>query len=393
MKISGFARYSAGFLTIRVEGLYLEKFLNMSVTSGINFWDIKRLGMTVMELKLSAGSYKRLKKILNRTGCKVTIKEKNGLPFSIMKIKKRMMLGIGFVIFIFLVFMLSSFIWSVNITGVRTVNAEEIEKNHSDLGIKPGTFKPGIDVSRIENEMLIRMDSISWIKVKLVGTRAEIEVAERVTPPEIVSDDKPCNIVAKRDGIIDKIIAAKGDVLVTPGDPVKKGQKLVSGVIERPNADTRYVHSSAQVTARTWYEKTVGIPLEKVEKVRTGNKKTAVFIQIGSREYPIRNPGIPYKDYDKTGRSIKLVNTEKFQLPLKITFYEYYETAGSTAILTEEQAKAKAVDEVEKVIIDNIPPDAKIINKKVNVSIKNKIAVASALVETIEDIGIQEEIE
>jgi similar to stage IV sporulation protein len=180
-------------------------------------------------------------------------------------------------------------------------------------------------------------------------------------------------------------------VLVAPGDPVKKGQKLVSGVIERPNAETRYVHSSAQVTARTWYEKTVGIPLEKVEKVRTGNKKTAIFIQIGSREYPIRNPGIPYKDYDKIDRSIKLINTEKFQLPLKIIFYEYFETAGSIAKLTEEQAKAKAVDEVEKVIIDNISPDAKIINK--NVSIKNKIAVASALIETIEDIGIHEEIE
>lgn len=392
MSLTRIVRYTKGFLTIRVEGFNLEKFLNMSIAHGITFWDVKKLGMTVLEFKTSISGYRSLKKVIKKTGCKATIIDKDGLPFIFLKIKRRKMLGIGFGISILLLFMLSSFIWSVKITGINTISTEEVKNNLSELGVKPGAFKLDLSVSDIENNMLIRMGKISWIKVKLKGTRAEIEIKERTVPPKIVPETKPCSIVAKRDGIITKIVSAKGDVTVNQGDPVRKGQILVTGIIERPNIATRYVHSSAKVEARTWYEGKVVVPLEIIRKVRNGNKMIKINLAIGSKVFNIKNPSIYYKSYDKIEKSAKLIDTEKFQLPLEIIIEEYFETADRTVALTPEQAKMDAYDTVEKNVINSIPSDAKIINKKINVEVKDNLVIGTALFETIEDIGMQEEI-
>jgi similar to stage IV sporulation protein len=287
---------------------------------------------------------------------------------------------------------LSSFIWSIQITGVSTANMREIERNLSELGVKPGALKLNIAVSEIENNMLIRMGSLSWIKVRIEGTRAGIEVKERLAPPKMVPEKEPCSIIAGKDGIIAKIVSAKGDVLVEQGEPVRKGQVLVTGIIQRENTETRYVHSRAEIKARTWYEGVKAVPFEKVEKVRSGKKKSIVYIFAGNKKLKIKNSIISYKNYDKIEKSTRFIDTDRFQLPFGILIEEYYEVVDRTMVLSPDEAKSLAADMVEKSIIDSMPPDAKIINRQINISIKGETAIASALFETIEDIGVQEEI-
>lgn len=392
MSIFKIMNYAKGYLTVRIEGLNLEKFLNMSVAHGITFRDIRRISMTELELKVSIRGYLRLKRFVKKTGSKVSITGKDGLPFFFLRLKKRKTMAIGFMVFILLVLVLSSFIWSVEIVGANTVSTEQIRQNLYELGVKPGMLKLKLSVSEIENNMLIRMSKLSWIKIKLVGTRAEVEVKERTIPDKAISDQTPCNIVAKRDGIITKIVSAKGDVLVSQGEPVKKGQLLVTGVIERPNIETRYVHSIAEIRGRAWYEGQIAVPLESVSKVRSGSKVERINLVVGSNVFPIKKANIPYKNYDKIIKSANIIDTDKFQLPIKIVIEEYHETTDKITKKTPEEAKAEARDEVEKSIMDKLPPDAKIINKNFNISIKDNVAIAIALIETIEDLGMEEEI-
>lgn len=386
------AKYIRGYLTIRVKGLNLEKFLNASISHGVNFWDVKKVSMTEIQLKTSIKGYRLLKRTLKSTGCQLSIIDKNGFPFFMSKIKKRKMLGIGFIVFLFMIIILSSFIWSVRITGVKTINTKEIEQNLAELGVKPGALKIDLAVADIENNMLIKMGRLSWIKVRFVGTRAEVEIKERVAPPEMVADDKPCNIVAKRDGIITKIVSSSGDVVVSQGDPVKKGDILVTGIIERENMEKRYVHSSAEVIARTWYKNSVTVPLQQAKKFRTGNKIANISLLIGSKKIQIKNNTIPYKSYDKIEKSTKIIDTDFFQLPFEIVIDEYYETTGKYVKLTDEEAKALAAESAEKAIIDSILPDARVINKVVKTEIKDGLVTADVLIETIEDIGMSEEL-
>ncbi|KPU44113.1 putative stage IV sporulation protein YqfD [Oxobacter pfennigii] len=390
--MSRILKYLRGYLTIKVEGLNLEKFLNMSVSSSISFWDVKKIGITEIEFKTTVRGYKRMKNIIKATGSKAYITGKDGVPFLSLKLKRRKMMAIGFVVFILMVFMLSSFIWSVEIIGAKTVSTKEITDCLKELGLKAGAFKLNLAVTDIENDMLIKMDGISWIKVNIKGTRAEVEIKERIAPPDIIPDSKPCNIIARRDGIIMKIIAEKGDILVPQGEPVKKGQVLITGMIDRPNIERRYVHAAGEVSARTWYEGKEVIPLETVEKERSGKKISNLFLILGQNKLQIKNSHITFNTYDKIVKSTKLIETEKFQLPLEIVIEEYHETVDKQKTKSVDEAKKLAYDLVEKSIINSLPPDAKIINKNINVTVKENVVIASALIETIEDIGLQEEI-
>lgn len=392
MVVPGILRYLRGSLKVKVEGLNIEKFFNMSVAHEISFWDVKRISMTEAQFRISIKDYRLLKKVLKKTGCQISIIDKYGFPFFILKLNRRKMLSMGFIVFLLILIGMSSFVWSVKIIGAEVLDTKEIERNLSELGVKPGAFKLNLSVSDIENDMMIRMGGLSWIKVKLVGTRAEVTVKERVEPPRVVPDDKPCDIIAKRDGIIVKIVSAKGDVVAAEGDPVRKGQVLVTGTIVRPNLENRYVHASAVVQARTWYEQSAAVPFQSLEKVRTGKKCSKIYIKLGSKKIQIKNCNIPYKSYDKIEKSTKLIDTDSFQLPMDIVIEEYYETTSKVRAITPEEAKKEASDRVEKSIMDSIPPDARILSKKISVSEKDNVAFATGLIETIEDIGEQEEI-
>ena len=167
------------------------------------------------------------------------------------------------------------------------------------LGVKPGIFKPHIDNMLIENQLLVRIPELSWASLEIRGSRAILRVRESVLPPALVDRNTPCNIVAAKDGIIHKMIVLDGQAAVGPGQTVKKGQLLVSGIIEHPDTiGVRYVHSTGQIIARTWYQQTVELSLKEPYRQRTGRKAEIKYIGWDRFKIPYRKEEIPYTDYD-----------------------------------------------------------------------------------------------
>ena len=96
--------YFKGYVIIRVEGLTLERLLNLAATYNIYLWDIKRHSNIVLEMKSSIRGFKELREIVKKVGCRVEIKEKIGFPFVIMKLRERKMLVAGFLLFLMTIF-------------------------------------------------------------------------------------------------------------------------------------------------------------------------------------------------------------------------------------------------------------------------------------------------
>src|SRR5699024_12143802 len=128
--------YFKGYVIIKVEGLTLEKFLNLAANSNIYIWDIKRMDYTLLEMKVSIKGFRELKKIANKGACRVYIKEKIGFPFFMNKLKKRKMLGFGFIIFLGLIFFLTSFIWEIEVSGNENTFYENILKLLKNINLK-----------------------------------------------------------------------------------------------------------------------------------------------------------------------------------------------------------------------------------------------------------------
>ena len=128
--------YFQGYVIIRIEGLTLEKFLNLAVTKDIYLWDINRIGYTTIEAKVRTNGFKLLKEIVKNVGCRVNIVEKKGFPFLLNRLKSRKMFAIGFVIFIGLIFFLTSLIWNIEVLGNDKVSSESILSLMDEIDVK-----------------------------------------------------------------------------------------------------------------------------------------------------------------------------------------------------------------------------------------------------------------
>lgn len=376
--------FLVGYVIICVEGLSLEKFINLTVSRGIYLWGIKRQNYTTLTARISIRGFKQLRGISHKIRCRIRIVDKRGLPFILYRYRRRKMLAVGMLVCLCIIYGLSSFVWTVDVEGTEEVDPRMVLAELESLGVKPGIFKPHIDNMLIENQLLVRIPELSWASLEIRGSRAILRVRESVLPPALVDRNTPCNIVAAKDGIIHKMIVLDGQAAVGPGQTVKKGQLLVSGIIEHPDTiGVRYVHSMGQIIARTWYQQTVELSLKEPYRQRTGRKAEIKYIGWDRFKIPYRKEEIPYTDYDLEVHKDGFFLTEIYHEAEEI---QWNRNIGKMKAKLEEMA----VEAVRK----SMPKRAKIIDKKVKYDIiDSEKAIAVINIEALEDIAVQQSIE
>ncbi len=379
--------YLRGYVIIKVEGLTLERFLNLAAAKDIYLWDIKRINHTLLEMKVSTKGFRALKEVVRKVGCRVEVLDKKGIPFLLYRLKNRKMLGFGVLIFFSIIIILSSFIWSIEIVGNETYSNEVIMELLADENIKSGIIKYNIDKNYIRSILLNELDCLSFVSVDIKGTRLIITIYEQDIPPEKLDINTPCHIVASKKGVITKAIVKNGKTMVRKGDVVKKGQILISGIIVDENTeDNILVHAEGEVLAKTRYFYRVDEPLMKVVEEETGEKMEIHEIKFGKKGIQFFKEDIPYEHYVKNTKEIKPFSG-RFNLPFKLFVYEYMEVERKEVKQNIEFLKKssyiKAIEELNK----QIPREAEIQFKDVIYDVKNGILSTYVVVEVVEDIG------
>ena len=84
--------YFSGFINIKVEGFFIERFINNCINNKIFLWSIKRSSSTLMSANVSIKEFKKIRVIAKKTKCKVNINFKKGLPIILHKYRKRKLL-------------------------------------------------------------------------------------------------------------------------------------------------------------------------------------------------------------------------------------------------------------------------------------------------------------
>ncbi len=390
MGINNTGKYIDGYITVRVEGLHIEKFINMTSKNDIKMWEIKRIDYTTIEMKMYYYQYPLLKNILKKTNCRSKILKKTGLHFIINRIKKRSIFTAGALFFVALLVYLSSFIWFVEITGNDNIDSQRIFSYAEKAGLKTGIHKDSINLRNVEEYIITGIDEISVVNIKYKGTRAIIKVVERTMPPNIINPDEMVDIVASKDGIIDTILAYKGQVMVKKGDFVKAGQVLISA-IPAEGSDER-VHAMGLVTARTWYESIQQIPLSYSEDVRTGEMKKKICIKWGSKKLYIKNSNKSYEKYDKIE---KITDIKVFGIPTTLSrVTEYlYEKETVVTELTYEEAFDLAIEKAEEEVNKSMPNNTSLVDKQVERDQQEDGVRVRVLYTVMENIGLEKKID
>ncbi|WP_265443397.1 sporulation protein YqfD [Acetivibrio straminisolvens] len=386
--------YIRGYVIIFVEGYFLEKFVNICTRRQILLWDIKRHKNSKMTLKVSIRGFKMLKPVAKKTGCRVKILKKRGLPFLLNRYRRRKTFLLGAAVSIVLFYIMTSFVWSVEVCGNQKIETDIILKSLEEHGVKPGVFKYKINPEEIASNIILDVDGLSYVNVLVRGTKIKVEVAEGVKRPPIIPLNEPCDIVAKKDGVIKSIVVKVGQAQVKEGDTVRKGQILVSGSIPIKGAENnpKRVHAMGEVLARTWYEGKHPVELRAVEKIRTGRKKDNLTLVLFSKEIQLFHKEAGFNDFEKVEIKKNLSIGEEFVLPFGLIIERYYENDVIEADISLEDAKENAASVAYKKAAKNIPEGAKIVDRKVEfIENENGEIVADVIIECLEDIGVAKE--
>lgn len=351
-----------GSVCFTVCGLFPERFLNLCAQNGVGFWGLVWLDGQTLELKVARRDARRVQTLAEKVGCEVRAKGRKGVPFFLAGFRRRYALVIGLALSLAAVCVLSRFILTVEVSGNETVPSAVILAELSRQGVHPGAYGPGLDLRRISQEALRRIDGLSWMSVNLHGTRAEVLVRERSPAPELRDETTPAHIVAAADGILEDVEALEGQALFQEGQAVLAGEVVISGVVDLKepqyatvDAGQRLVHARGNVWASTYRTLSACIPLEADTKVYTEEGETTWALTVLGHTFNFFGKGsISTAGYDKmtTTHILTLPGGREMPLALAETEYRAYETQPAAIQTAAAQAllEERLLERLEELI-------------------------------------------
>lgn len=263
-------KFIKGFLVISFTGDNAEELLNICAKNRINIWGLYCKNQRFIGC-LTIKEFKRLRNIKRGKKIKIEIVKKCGLPFKLKGYNGRVGLIFGAILFSIILNFLSGYIWIINVEGNNIVRKTEIIQSCSELGITEGMKISKINSQNDAQRLLLKRDDIAWASLNIEGCCLTVNVTE-IKPDTKDNKTIPTNLKASRDGIIKKIDVTSGDVIVKTDDVVKKGDVLVSGVVERLSS-TVFVYSSGKIIAET--ERTIKKSGKYINEYKELNGKTS----------------------------------------------------------------------------------------------------------------------
>ncbi len=250
MLVLRFLRFILGYVSFTARGGFPERFINLCRHNKIILWELKsRDG--VISACVDREGYKKIRTVARKSGMRVRISRKYGLPFFLARHSRRVGVLIGACFCAAVLIILSTRIWSIDVVGNVRVPAETVLGVFEDLGVRRGVAGSKIDITATEIEALRRMPELSWLNINISGSAALIEVRETVESPKLAEDGEPTDIVAARDGQIVILRPFNGTQEQKIGNPVLKGDLLISGIEENKDLTVSFCKASGYVVART----------------------------------------------------------------------------------------------------------------------------------------------
>ena len=384
--------YLLGYLRVSVQGYYIERFINICTNEKITIWNLKRNKDIELLLNVRIGEFKKICKIAKKTGCKIKIKNKKGLPFLLNRYKKRKIFLILLIMLVILIGVSSNFVWNVEIVEENGQKLENIEKDIEEAGLQVGKLKSKIDTKELINKIRLKRDDVAWIGIELKGTNAIVKLVKADQKPEIIDESEYCSIVSNKTGIITKINAQTGTANVKVGDTVKEGDVLINGWMEGKFTGVRYVHAKGEIEAKVWYTKSKKIPYNTTQIEETGNEETKYSIKIHNFEINLSKKLSKFKIYDTIEEENKIKLFSDFYLPISIVKTTYKEQEEKPKKYNIEEAKRLGIEELEKELEEEIADKNEIVNKNINAYEQEDGVEVYVTYEVLENIGTNEKI-
>jgi len=348
-----------------------EKILNVLWSNEIYISNIVKVDLATIRFTIYTNDYEEVERLIKKYKGKLRIVNTSGIIVLLMKMKRKVSLVIGAVLFFIIIYILSNYIWAIDIQTQKNLSPFEIRQQLSTIGIKPGLSKSQINVRELEKQMENLNAEIMWIRIRIEGSTLKLVVKEKVNPPSIekVSFNQ---VVAKMDGEVKRVYTNSGNPAVVPGDIVKKGDDLILPIQGREGFQME-VKPSGTVIANTFYEKFMEIQISGEKLERTGNQNSDVYLNIFGKKIYLKKAIKGFTYYDKIEERKGWFNQTR-----------YFEKKGKNINLDRDSTVKEAKEKLEASLKKTLSNDSNIIDSKVTVENVKEDTILVKVIFTVE---------
>lgn len=382
---------------VKIEGLKIDRLIDKAVKNGAMVRDFRMVSETEAVCWVSGKDLKALRKYA-KSIYRITLMSEKGIYAVGKRISKRHYLPAGTALVILMVFFQSKFVYSIHIDGYRGIPEEQLRLCLAKQGISEGAYIPDVAWQKARDSIFYTFPQITWVQLVydgrvvylnisetdhklygdyekyLEGVEHEENSAEGTEKQEtdsreeellreemgdlFIPSQKPtafCNIVAQTHCKIDAIEPIWGEALVKPGDYVEEGQVLISGYIP--------------IESKTYQE---GWPTE-------------YYVRAQGTVWAI----VPYR---LSFSQERYVSSELIERQRQGEIIQGENIVSNKVEKTEEEAKAKANQQIRVWARENLPKNYEIINKGLKFYYKENIIDVGVTLEVRRQIGIEQEI-
>lgn len=389
-----------------VTGEETLRFVNLCRNNGIELRHLVRRENAI-QMEIDAENFKKLRPLVRKTHVKIHILNRHGPAFFFYRHKRRWWFLLGMTVFAGMIYMLSLFVWQIDIDGNRKYTDALILQALAQMDVKTGCRKSEIDLPKIEEELRIMYNEITWVSASIAGTKLQIELREgdlkisgssgggqtgnvkrvenRENNPKTQNGeseiDLPANLVSDEDAIITNLVVRRGTVAVRYGDEVKKGDVLIEGKVYIYNEDETlkkvdYLTAEGDVFGK--YQELYEKHYQRKHEVRsyTGKNYRELGVAIVGKSFclPVWENILKKQLEENTLSEVwswkkQFRLTPTFYLPFALEYTEYVPYENVVEEYTDEVIKKMAEEELQKYLIELEKKGVQIISNSVTISL------------------------
>lgn len=389
-----------------VTGEETLRFVNLCRNNGIELRHLVRRENAI-QMEIDAKNFKKLRPLVRKTHVKIHILNRHGPAFFFYRHKRRWWFLLGMTVFAGMIYILSLFVWQIDIDGNRKYTDALILQALAQMDVKTGCRKSEIDLPKIEEELRIMYNEITWVSASIAGTKLQIELREgdlkisgssgggqtgnvkrvenRENNPKTQNGesetDLPANLVADEDAIITNLVVRRGTVAVRYGDEVKKGDVLIEGKVYIYNEDETlkkvdYLTAEGDVFGK--YQELYEKHYQRKHEVRSYKGKNyrelGVAIVGKSFRLPVWENILKKQLEENTLSEVwswkkQFRLTPTFYLPFALEYTEYVPYENVVEEYTDEVIKKMAEEELQKYLNELEKKGVQIISNSVTISL------------------------
>jgi len=364
-------------ISVRIEGINLERLLRSAQESGITLLSVRRTDACTIEAQIPVRDKAALMEICARCGWAVSETGADRRMRAALFFIRRPMILPGAALCLLLVWLSSQMILSVRIEHAKE-NAAEVKRYLISQGVRPGRMKAAFSLDHLREGLTLALPGVSFAGVRYAGSTMIVDCRPSVQGERAGVSGEGMDIVAAQAGIITAITASSGTPAVKTGQAVHRGQVLIRGEERSEKGQTIAVRAEGDVRARVFASASAKASLTSVHTAETGRTRTRVTLATPWRRRVVREAK-PFASQDVSRRTEPVVG---LYLPLWREIETYAETVVTKRAVNRADAASQAQGAAEKLAKKQCPADALILDKWVDYSmIDNEFVYATVVLE------------